>query len=200
MYIGKKSTVRNPTIDHLTVDNQRVTSDDNIALEFNNYFVNIGKSLRYNSQRHFPGRGKKHMKYLKKNIKTAFFKPITPKEIIDIVDDFKSNTSSSYDEVDISVVKQVIHMLCHPLCNIFNSSLSKAIFHEKLKIAKVIPVFKNGSSDILNNYRPISVLPVFSKILDFFFNNRLLLFLNQCDIISNSQYGFRAGHSTSCVD
>ena len=52
--IGKKSNVRNPTIDHLTVDNQRVTSDDNIALEFNNYFVNIGKSLRNNSQCHSP--------------------------------------------------------------------------------------------------------------------------------------------------
>ena len=109
------------------------------------------------------------MKYLKKNIKTAFFKPITPKEIIDIVDDFKSNTSSGYDEVDIFVVKKVIHVLCHPLCNIFNSSLSKGIFPEKLKIAKVIPVFKNGSSDILNNYRPISVLPVFSKNLYIYF-------------------------------
>ena len=48
-----------PTTGHLTVDNQRVTLDDNIALEFNNYFVNIGKSLRNNSQRHSPGRGKK---------------------------------------------------------------------------------------------------------------------------------------------
>ena len=75
------------------------------------------------------------------------------------------------------MVKKVIHVLCHPLCNIFNSSLSKGIFPEKLKIAKVIPVFKNGSSDILNNnYRPISVLPVFSKHFDFFFKQIVIVF------------------------
>ena len=84
-----------------------------------------------NSQCHSPRRGKNILKHLKKNFKTASFKPITPKEIIDIVDDFKSNTSSGYDEADISVVKKVIHILCHPLCNIFNSSLSKGIFPKK---------------------------------------------------------------------
>ena len=95
--IGKKSTVRNPTIDNLTVDNQRVTSDDNIALKFNNYFVNIGKSLRNKSQHHSTGRGKKHMKYLKKNIKTAFINLLLPRKKLYIVNDFKSNTSSGYD-------------------------------------------------------------------------------------------------------
>ena len=137
------------------------------------------------------------MKYLKKNIKTAFFKPITTNEIIEIIDASKNNSSNGYDEIDISVVKRVSHILCYPLCKIFNSSLSKGIFPEKLKIAKVVPVFKNGSTDTLNNYRPISVLPVFSKILERCLYNRLLEFLNQCDIISKSQYGFRAGHSTS---
>ena len=71
--IGKKSTVRNPTIDHLTVDNQRVTSDDNIALEFNNYSVNIGKSLRNNSQRHSPCRkGQNTYEVFEKEYKNSF--------------------------------------------------------------------------------------------------------------------------------
>ena len=71
--IGKKATVRNPTIDHLTVDNQRVTSDDNVALEFNNYSVNIGKSLRNNSQRHSPCRkGQNTYEVFEKEYKNSF--------------------------------------------------------------------------------------------------------------------------------
>ena len=66
-----------------------------------------------------------------------------------------------------------------------------------MKIAKVIPVFKGGVENEICNYRPISVLPVFSKILEKIFYYRLFTFLNECNIISDHQYGFRPGHSTS---
>ena len=66
-----------------------------------------------------------------------------------------------------------------------------------MKIAKVIPIFKGGSSIEVCNYRPISVLSVFSKILEKCFYNRLFKFFNECNIISDHQYGFRPGHSTS---
>ena len=75
--------------------------------------------------------------------------------------------------------------------------MNAGIFPDKLKIAKVIPIHKTGSTENVNNYRPISVLPIFSKIFEKCLYNRLLNFLNQCNILSNSQYGFRPGHSTS---
>ena len=110
----------------------------------------------------------------------------------------KNHSSPRFDGINISIVKRFIHIICVPLCNIFNSSLEKGILiPDKMKIAKVIPVFKGGVENEICNYRPISVLTVFSKILEKIFYNRLLAFLNECNIISDHQYGFRPGHSTS---
>ena len=66
-----------------------------------------------------------------------------------------------------------------------------------MKIAKVVPLFKSGDKSSFNNYRPISLLSQFSKILEKVFDVRLQKFINKCDILSDSQYGFRANHSTS---
>ena len=76
-------------------------------------------------------------------------------------------------------------------------SLSTGLVPDKLKIAKVIPVFKSGDKDNVSNYRPISVLPIFSKILEKCVYNRLFKFLNDFNIICNYQFGFRPKHSTS---
>ena len=71
------------------------------------------------------------------------------------------------------------------------------IFPERMKIAKVIPIFKSGKKDSFTNYRPVSLSPQFSKILGKLFNNRLDKFLEINDILSNNQYGFR-NNSTTC--
>ena len=80
--------------------------------------------------------------------------------------------------------------------NIFSLSLKKGIFPEKLKIAKVSPIFKKGDTSILSNYRPISVLPCFLKILERIMYSRLYTYLAENNILFNKQFGFRAGHST----
>uniref|UniRef100_A0A3P9N665 Reverse transcriptase domain-containing protein n=1 Tax=Poecilia reticulata TaxID=8081 RepID=A0A3P9N665_POERE len=66
-----------------------------------------------------------------------------------------------------------------------------------MKIAKVIPIYKNGEKNLFANYRPISLLPQFSKILEKLFVNRLNLFIDKHNILSSSQYGFKSGNSTS---
>ena len=174
--------------------NGNVIKDKNIMSDiFNDYFVNIGAKLRGNVQ----SSNAEYKTFLKSNEKSAFFTCVTPKEIIDIVYKLKNHSSPGFDHIDISVVKRVIHIICFPLCNIFNVSIEKGIFPDKMKVAKVIPVFKGGSDKEICNYRPISVLPVFSKILEKCFYNRLVLFLEECNILSDHQYGFRSGHSTS---
>lgn len=95
-----------------------------------------------------------------------FISPTDPNEIIDIVHSLKSNKSAGHDELSPSVIKNVIPYIVHPLTAIFNLSLSTGIFPDIMKIAKISPVFKSGDKKIMSNYRPISVLPVFSKILE----------------------------------
>ena len=80
--------------------------------------------------------------------------------------------------------------------NIFSISLKKGIFPEKMKIDKVSPIFKKGDKSILSNYRPISVLPCFSEILEHMMYSRLYTYLAENNILFNKQFGFRAGHFT----
>ena len=79
---------------------------------------------------------------------------------------------------------------------IFNLSLQKGCFPEELKIARVTPIYKADDVNEIGNYRPISVLPCFSKILERIMYNRLFKYLTTNEILHKKQFGFQKGHST----
>ena len=79
---------------------------------------------------------------------------------------------------------------------IFNLSIEKDIFPDQLKIAKVILLFKKGDIALMDNYRPISVLPCFSKILERIIYNRLYSFFSENNILYEKYFGFQKQHST----
>ena len=89
-----------------------------------------------------------------------------------------------------------IGIISEPLTHIINLSIRSGIVPDRIKIACVIPIFKSGDSLLLTNYRPVSVLPVFSKLLEKVVYNRILKYLDKHCIFKN-QYGFRKGLSTS---
>jgi hypothetical protein len=81
------------------------------------------------------------------------------------------------------------------LAELINCSFTTGIFPQPLKFAKVIPIFKKGERDNLTNYRPISILPYFSKIFEKSMYSRLYEFVKTSDILFPSQHGFQSGHS-----
>ena len=87
------------------------------------------------------------------------------------------------------------HLLPH-LTFFFNLCLKTAVFPDKLKIAIVIPIYKSGNKELFNNYRPISLLPLLSKILEKIIHGAMVSFLNQNNILHSLQFGFRKMHST----
>ena len=87
-------------------------------------------------------------------------------EIQNITNHLKSSFSKGVDEVSPKIVKEVIEAIAQPLATVFNISLANRLFPDKLKIAKIIPTYKSEDRLITNNYRPISVLPFFSKIFE----------------------------------
>ena len=93
--------------------------------------------------------------------------------------------------------KKIIPHILTPLRHICNTSLEQGIFPDEMKIARIIPLFKSGDKQNVSNYRPISLLPQFSKILEKIFNNRLMNFLNSNNLLYLRQYGFRKNMSTS---
>jgi Reverse transcriptase (RNA-dependent DNA polymerase) len=94
------------------------------------------------------------------------------------------------------LVKKSLPLIAEPLIHIFNLSLLQGVVPDKFKIAKVIPVFKSGNPQDMNNYRPISLLCSFSKILEKIVFIRLMKYLNNYNLLSSNQFGFRPKHST----
>ena len=128
-----------------------------------------------------------------------FFYSASQQEIIDLVNDLRSGTAAGYDTISVSIVKESIGIISEPLTHIINLSIQSGIVPDRMKIARVIPVFKSGDSSLLTNYRPVSVLPVFSKLLEKVVYNRILKYLDKHGILFKNQYGFRKCHSTSFV-
>jgi retron-type reverse transcriptase len=90
----------------------------------------------------------------------------------------------------------VIDCIAEPLSAIFNLCLIDGVYPDKLKIAKVCPIFKDGNKNEFTNYRPISIIPSFSKIFEKIISCRLLSYINKYNIFNPAQYGFRKKHST----
>ena len=107
----------------------------------------------------------------------------------------KPNKSPRYDNISSNVVNETSDIFFTPLKHIFNLSLQQGIFPENLKIAKVSPVYKKDEEFLLANYRPISVLPCFSK-LERIMYNRLFKYLSENSILYKKQFGFQTSHST----
>ena len=108
------------------------------------------------------------------------------------------SNSSALDAQNISnkLLKQSIIYIADVLSYIFNLSLEQGIFPDGLKISKVIPIHKSGSSHVMSNYRPISLVSDFSKIFERIVKTRLLNFCSKHSIIIDEQFGFKQGSST----
>ena len=97
----------------------------------------------------------------------------------------------------MKIIHQSFQNIAQPLVTIINTLLSTGVFPESLKIAKVIPVFKADDPTLFSNYRPISILPAFSKLFEKVMYNRLINFLNLHNILYSKQFGFRNNRSTA---
>ena len=125
-----------------------------------------------------------------------FSKPITRDEILICINNLPNKKSAGHDEYNACTVKSIAPYILTPLLKILNLSLTTGVVPNDFKLAKVIPVYKNGDPRIFSNYRPISILPCFSKILERLVANRLNNFIEKFNILNKSQYGFRANYST----
>ena len=109
----------------------------------------------------------------------------------------KDGKAPEADNIPISIIKKTLDLISDPLLSIVNLSLSSEFFPDRLKISKIIPIFKSDNASLAQNYRPISILPAFSKIFERAVYNRIFQFLVDNDILFKHQFGFRPGHSTS---
>ena len=123
-----------------------------------------------------------------------FLEDTDPDEIVDIIKEFDNHKSS---DIPIVVIKHCALTIAPILCTLCNLCIEDGIFPSILKFGKISPVFKKGSKDKIENYRPISVLPIFGKMFEKILYKPVYSFVTSKNIISENQFGFRANHSTS---
>lgn len=119
------------------------------------------------------------------------------KELVKIINKLKAKTSSGIDEVSSKVLKFCCNELVLPLVDVINKSLRDGLLPSPLKVSKVYPKFKNGSTSQASNYRPISLVSTFSKLLEKVVLKRILDHCSEHNLLNSVQHGFTKGKSTT---
>ena len=125
------------------------------------------------------------------------FSRISEMDIFRICRQLKPKLSSGADFISTKLLKEIVPLIITPLHYLINLSLETGFVPKEFKIAKIVPVFKEGDCHDFNNYRPISLLSSFSKLMEKIVSRQLLRFIHIHGILNKQQYGFRSGHNTS---
>ena len=180
------------------IDNKKITDRRVIANEFNKYFNSIASKLNDSIDcisNIAECKFKSFDEYLDPPLKNsiALF-PCSSDEIMEIITSLDNNKSS---DIPIKVIKKASHVISTPLADHFNEYMQNGIFPDELKIGKVTPIYKKDDCGQMENYRPVSTLPIFGKIFEKVIYTRLYSFLSSQKVLYENQYGFRQNHSTS---
>ena len=128
---------------------------------------------------------------------TFSFKPITPVEVMNAINELKVSSGAGLDGVENKFLKIASHILMYPLCDLFNLSLSTCEIPTIWKCSRITPIHKAGSELDPNNYRPISIICSIAKVFEKLIHKQLSNYLSNHNILSPVQSGFRANHSTT---
>ena len=174
-------------INELRVGENNFISHEDIAEGFNEYFSNIGPNLasnidssNYNFETHV------------KNAKSEFaaFQHVTVSHVSHLLHGLSSNKATGIDKISCKIIKLAIPVISDSLTLIFNQAITLSSFPDEWKIARVIPLYKNGQRNIPGNYRPMSVLPAISKIMERILYDQLHSYLTTFELLSDFQFGF----------
>ena len=185
---------KNPTStpDAIVIDGALSTNTTEMAESFNNYFSTVCKPNEADEPNLLP-----HTTYLKNPSNTVFkFEQINNATVLQYINKLKSSHSCGHDSISSYILKYIAKDVGPCLTLIINQTLSTGIFPKKLKTAKVIPIFKKEEKTRIKYYRPISILPVMSKIVEYVMHSQLMHYFTSNKLFSSQQYGFRANRST----
>lgn len=177
---------------HSDVGNTMMEGDPNdISNNYNEFLLksvpDIMKDIPYVEWTHV----------INKNSRSIFLTPVDSQEILEVLKKIKNKHTSGDDEIPTSIIRQVVPAIIDVICYIMNNSLREGIFPETLKLSAIKPCYKNkGDINLMDNYRPLSLLPGFSKLFEVVMCKRIMTFLKDCEILSENQHGYMKGRST----
>ena len=180
-------------ITQLNINGKIIDNPKVVANHLNNFFVNVGPQTESSipiSENISP------LKFLKQRNQLDFLLAhVSDAEVLEIINVLE-NKSTGPASIPVKLLQLIPDLIIVPLCKLINLSFVSGSFPDPLKIVKVIPIHKNGSTQEMNNYRPISLLSVFDKIMEKIMHKRLYHFLEVNNILYSKQFGFRENNST----
>ena len=180
------------------IDGKLVLDHPEISNEFNLFFSSIARKINskvysstlMNSTNEITTHG--HRKYFERSVcNSMFFNTCTAYEISEIVKELENGKAS---DIPIIVIKKCSTIITEHICGFMNNFIEIGIFPDILKRGCITPIFKKGDSRFLDNYRPVSTLPIFGKIYEKLIFKRVHSFLSANNIIYENQFGFRKNH------
>lgn len=177
---------------------QGLISDSNVvANEFETFFTNMPFQIT-NSLSSSPKLAECLLKNnVKKNCNEFKFRHVVPQEIVKICKTIKLKGTEDLWGISMKVVSNVIYTIAPTMACIFNKCIDEGIFPDLLKYSKIIPLFKSGDDKDPNNFRPVSILPAFSKIFEKLMLDQMSVFFEKNNIFNINQFGFTRGRSTT---
>ena len=180
------------------IDRKLVEDRRQISNGFNKFFASVAKKLNAktrSSTLNHNNRDDNFKSYLKNRVKNSIYmSPTSANEIEELVKNFQNDKAS---DIPILVLKKCTKYISYHIAGFLNKFMEDGCFPSILKTGKITPIYKKDDPQKLNNYRPVTVIPIFSKIYEKVIYCRLYNFLTSMNVIYDKQFGFRKNHSTT---
>ena len=186
-------------------ESKNVISDPRkIVNIFNDHFSTIGTKVQQkipvehgNFEDYLNKRDKNGKLFINPDGNSFFLGPTVPEEISKIIDSLDSSKSTGPNGIPVFLLKKLKDFFSIWLSKLVNLCFETGVFPDILKLAKITPLHKKESKLEYLNYRPISILSVFSKIYEKLIYTRIYSYLVKKDMIYSKQFGFRSKQSTN---
>ena len=176
-------------------ENGFISDPTKVAYKFNDFFLNIAEKLSAKIE----NKNSKFQDYLKNPNKSSFhLKETAPDEFVKLIKNLDSKKSGDIYNITPDIVKLSNQSVAQCLSIIFNRCIREGHFPDALKTAKIIPLHKGDSVLTVSNYRPISLLPIFSKIIEGMIYNQFIDYIEKHNILSELQFGFQKKINRAC--
>ena len=171
-------------IKEIKVDDQIISENNEIAEAFNDYFINIGTKLASDVTRLSSNNVNTYLKLPDSDSPSFHFTYIPVENVLTTLRYLKVSKSTGTDKIPAKMLRIAADVIAPSLTFIFDLSLSTGIFVDDWKNARVTPIHKDDSKLVTGNYRPISVLPIISKIFEQEIFQQLYKYMNKNNLIS----------------
>ena len=190
--IGQDIKCNRRQIKSIVVDGRSIADEKGMACAFNEHFSTVATKLESILP---PPDDVSPSSIVPFNFNSFYLYPVTPLECEEIILKLK-NTSYGQNKMSARILKFMSPLISSTLSELINESFNVGIFPDELKLATITPIFKKGDPTKVENYRPISILPLLSKIYEKAMANRMVKFISKYSLITPNQFGFQKNKST----